>query len=640
MLPTLWLTSLLFAGLLAVAPAAQAQLPAGITDHGIAAPVGMSAWGGTVATVGVDGRREVFVKLWAGGNSTYLFIDAQTGETEQIHPGPGLSSLGAYLVFLSPDNKVYDTMGQWLLEIDVPTRQVRRVGQIPPSHMALSFTMDAEGTLYAGLYPTGTLVSYNPKTDKYTNHGPIHKEDWPIYLRPLALDDAGWIYGGVAIKAAQVVGFNLATGEKRTYIPQDQRQQGSGNVWRGTDGKVYATAPGWGPQALHGGQATAVEKPPVSAANIVRPTTHFPDGTRLVKTDVHGRQMQIMDAGAEQSRTVKFDYDSPGVQIYSMTLGPDNKLWGATGLPLRLWCLDPPTGQMNNWGLGNHGGHVNQMVRQGDKIYGGVYSSGSLIELDPRQPLEDAPLGKSANPKEVHGAEFGFGGKPDMFGRPHAMLAHPDGRHVLIGGNPARALSGGGLLIYDRETGDKTPLKPEVLVPGQGVHALAALPNGDVIIGSTTEAATGGERTATAAVLYRLNWATRTVTDRWPLEPETGHVRDLVVGRSGLVYGLAGGNRFFVFDPQTGQFRHDEAVTAYGALTGMQAPRSMALGPAGDLYVLFRDAIARIDPETFAHREVARPGVPITAGIVVHESRLYFACGTRLLSFDLRTLTP
>jgi len=614
--------------------AAHAQLPPGFAEHGIAAPVGMSAWGGTVATEDADASRLVFVKLWAGGNSTYLFIDADTGETEQVHPGSGLSGLGAYLVFLSPENKAYDTMGNRLLEIDVPTREVRRVGQIPGG-MALSFTMDSAGVIYAGIYPTATLVAYCPKTDKFTDYGQMHEESWPLYLRPLALDDAGWIYGGIAIKAAQVVGFNLATGERRAYIPEDQRQQGAGNVFRGTDGKVYANAPGWGHHALHAGEATPVDKPPVGADRVTREVTHFPDGTRYTKVDVHNRVMYIMDAGAEEPREVRFDYDSPGVGIYSMAAGPDGKIWGATGLPLRIWRFDPQTAQMQNWGLGNHGGHANQMVRQGDRLYGAVYSSGSLIELDPTQPVDDAPIRQSANPRHVHGYEYGFGGNPDMFGRPHAMLAHPDGRHVIMGGNPARAQVGGGLLIYDTETGEQSVLKPDVLVPEQGVNSLAALPDGDLIIGSTTAAATGGSATATTAMLYRMDWPTRLVTHRWPLEPATSAVRDLVVGGDGLVYGLAAGNRFFAFDPETGQLLHDEEVSAYGALTGMQAPRTMGIGPDGGIYVLFRDAIARFEPGTFQHREIGRPGVPISAGIVIHENRLYFASGTRLLSYDL-----
>ena len=136
---TLGLAALLGAGVLACDRGP--KLPRGFADHGIASPVGMSAWGGTVAAADAGGRRLVFVKLWTGaGSSSYLFIDAETGKTQQIHPG--IEGAGAYSVFLSPDNKIYDTMGDWFLEIDVPTRDIRRLGRIPEG-MALAFTMDA-----------------------------------------------------------------------------------------------------------------------------------------------------------------------------------------------------------------------------------------------------------------------------------------------------------------------------------------------------------------------------------------------------------------------------------------------------------------------------------------------------------------
>jgi len=606
------------------------QLPPGFVDHGPVAPVGMSAWGGTWATADKEGRRLVFIKLWAGGNSSYLFVEAQTGQTEQINPGIG--GLGAYLVQLSSDNKIYDTMGEWLLEIDVPTREIRRIGKIP-SGMALSFLLSPEGILYAGIYPSATLISYNPQTGEYRNHGPLNQEEWPQYLRPLALDNQGWLYGGIAIKAAQIVGYNLQTGEKRTYIPEAQRRNGGGNVYQGVDGNVYAEAPGWGWHRLSGGECVKVDKPAARAPS--RAPDVFPDGARLVRADVPNRTLYIMEPGGQEPVRVRFEYQSPGVLIYSMVAGPEGKIYGATGAPLRIWRFDPASGQIENWGLGDHGGHVNQWVRQGNKLYGGVYSSGSLIELDPTQPIEDAPIRESKNPRHVHGFEYGFGGNPDMFGRPHALLAHPDGRHVIMGGNPARARVGGGLLIYDVQTGESSVLKPQELVPDQGIYALAALPEGDLIVGTTIEAATGGQTVATEALLYRLDWETKRVIGRWPLKPRAAAVRDLLVGPEGLVYGLAAGNRFFVFDPQAERFVHDEVVEAYGALTGSQAPRTMAFGPDGDIYVLFREAIARFDPKTFAHREIARPGVPITAGIVIHDNRLYFAAGPRLMSYDL-----
>ncbi len=105
---------------------------------------------------------------------------------------------------------------------------------------------------------------------------------------------------------------------------------------------------------------------------------------------------------------------------------------------------------------------------------------------------------------------------------------------------------------------------------------------------------------------------------------------------NGRVYGLAAPDRLFVFDPDKGAFIHDETLKNYGRFSGGQAPRTMALGPSGEIYILFDRAIVRLDPETLNHREIARLDREISAGIVVHDNRLYFASLSRLFSFDLK----
>ena len=614
--------------LLSVAAASAQELPRGVRDHGIVAPVGRPTWGdSTIATVDRDGSRLVFIKLWTGHDTSYLFIDADTGETDQVRPGVG--GWGAYLVFFSPDrNTIYDTMGQWFIEIDVPTREVRRVGEIP-SGMALSFAADDRGVIYGGIYPGATVVSYDPGTGEYVNHGPVNEQDWPQYLRPMAVDAHGWVYGGIGQTLAQVVGLNTATGEVVHYVPEQDRVRGQGRVFKGADGEVYANAPGWSWHRLSAGEATAIDEPPVDPA----PTAHrtFPDGSGIARVEVADRVMQILEAGADEPREVSFDYESTGVSIYTMIEGPDGNIYGATGVPLRIWRFDPETGDLEDRGLGGHGGHVNQFVRQGDLLYGAIYSSGSLIAYDPAQPYDDTHPVRSENPRHLHG----YGAAVDLYGRPRAMLAHPDGRHVLMGGQAARVLAGGGMVIHDTETGEDTVLTPADLVGDQGVNAMAALPDGGVLVGTTTAAATGGRGVATAAMLYRVDLDTKTVTDRWTPEPPAPAIHDMLLAPDGLVYGLTSSNRFFVFDPRDGQVIHDETVEDYGRVTGSQAARCMALGPDGGIYALFRDAIARIEPGTFEHREIVRPGRVITAGITVAGNRLYFASRSRLLSYDL-----
>lgn len=594
-------------------------------DHGLVAPVGMSTWGpSTIATVDADGRRVVFVKLWTGNDASYLFIDAKTGRTGQVPPGA--AGWGAYEVLMTPDNVVYDTIGRHLVAIDVPTRTVRRLGEIPGG-MALSYVLADDGTVYAGIYPSATLVSYHPASDTFTNHGALNAEPWPQYPQPLAIDAAGWVYCGISIQAMQVVGIDPATGRRRAFIPEDQRQRGHAKVYRGTDGKVYAHADGWGWHELSNGEATAIEAPPVRA---VPSANHiFPDGSRLAGIDVADRTMHILDAGAPEPREVRFDYQSTGVNIYTIIAGPGGKIHGATGIPLRIWCFDPATGQIQHRGLGGNRGHVNQLVRQGDKLYGAVYSDGSLLEYDPRAPYDDAPMHASANPKRVH---FDPAAR-DLYGRPHAVAAHPDGRHVLVGGNAARVVLGGGMLVYDVETGKGTLVDRSELIADQGVHALAGLPDGDVLVGTSIRPPTGGSAgPAKTALVYRLNLQTRAITARLPMEPETPAVRDMIVASDGLVYGLAEPDRLFVLDPAPPAIVRDEALTGYGPVSGYQAPRCMAIGPDGMIYALFRNAVVRSDPGSLAHRAIARPDAPITSGIAILGNRLYFGSGPRLLS--------
>ena len=116
------------------------------------------------------------------------------------------------------------------------------------------------------------------------------------------------------------------------------------------------------------------------------------------------------------------------------------------------------------------------------------------------------------------------------------------------------------------------------------------------------------------------------------MRPDTSAIRDMIVAPDGWVYGLAEPNRLFVFDPSLGEFLHDEEVTGYGDVSGYQAPRCLAAGPAGNLYALFREAVVRIEPGTRTHTAIAHPPAPITTGIAICDNRLYFGCGPRLFS--------
>ncbi|MDA0745689.1 MAG: hypothetical protein O2954_04175 [bacterium] len=611
-------------------------LPTGFTNHGVPAPVGMSAWGGPVPALDANGRRILVIKLWAGigkQKAYYLLVDAETGESTQIDPEG--SEPGAFSSFLTPDNKFYDTLDEQLIELDVFTQTVQRVGPVPAG-ITMSFTLGDDDLLYIGMYPNAEILSFNPKTRELINYGPLASETWPQYPS-LAMDDQKWIYASIVHQRGNIIAFHPQTRENRQLYPEEKRAYcDAREIWRGTDGKVYCRPDKKSPwYRLYNGQIEELPGNPEvdrqgHTATVTSPGV-WPDGSRFTTVDVSNRKAKILDVGAQEPREITFDYSDAGVRIYSLVGGPDGNLYGATGIPLRVFHYDPDTGDMQNWGLAGYGGHVNQWVRQGNKLYGGVYSSGSLLEYDPSQPFEDAEIGQSNNPKLLYGPPE----VRDLYGRPHAMLAHPDGEHVLLGGNPARGLVGGGLLIYNIPTGKATVLDREDLVNDQGVAAITPLPNGDLVIGGTTRAATGGTATAKEAIVYRLDWTSKKITAQWTPVPGLEVISDLITGPDGLIYGLAAPNQFFVLNADTGEIVHKEEITAYGPVTGMQAPRTMAIGPDGGIYIVFRDAIARMEPGTFIHREIGRPGEPITAGILIQNNRIYFACGAHLCSCGL-----
>ena len=619
------------------------DVPAGFINHGILAPVGQASWNGVVATADAEGNPLIFVKFWGGiddHQTYYLLIDARTGETTQVDLGHTGRHGGAWDIFLSPDNKLYDTLGppneHVLVEFDIATRTLSEIAQLPASvQRIVTFTIDDNGIIWAASDPGAELFSFDPQSRKLINHGAMAEKTWRQYPT-LAADDGGWVYATIVFQEGNILAYNSVTGERRELLaPERRKSTTSTSIWRATDGAVYAHLDSdkqW--YRLHQGEITPVDEPLRDTAVHGNTTTtpgHFPDGSKYTSIDVPNRRAFILDAEADEPRRIDFTYSGTAKSIYSMIEGPDGLIYGSSAIPLRVFRFDPATGESANWGLGSHGGHVNQWVRQGDKLYGIVYGDGDLIEYDPSEPFDDAAIRVSANPRRIHGG----GEAQRLYGRPLAALAHPDAEHVLMSGIPYRGDVGAGLYIYNVRTAEEQVLRPDDLVPDQGIQAMAALPDGDVLLGSTTAAGTGGTRVAKEAVISRLDWETRTIAETWVPVPGASSITDLIVPRDGLIYGLAPGGVFFVLDPETGELIHTETITEYGGMTGTQASRVMALGPDGHIYVLFRDAIARIVPGTFRHQEVARPGVPITAGITIADGRLYFASDRHLWSYDL-----
>jgi len=602
------------------------------TNHGVAAP--FSTHRGIVATQ--DGQKRNIVLVWLydhRGCYALLLIDAETGKSEEFPTPFPYGGDAPYASILSSANRLYSHFGSHFVEFDPAKRAFTFIHKTVPQ-MAMSMTEDDNGVIWSATYPQCGIAAYNPKTGEFRDFGHVHKENWAQYPRSIATDDAGWVYFAIGYTRSHILALNPKTGEVKPMIDESERRQGMAYVFRATNGKVYGQ-PVAGEKGnwleLYNGTARKVGELPPDA----KPKTFvagsqglfhstFPDGKRIRTLDLSERILVVEDPKTGESKTVRFDYKSEGGHIMSVAVAPDGSVCGGTAFPFYAFRYDPKT---DKWERHPCYGQWNTVARQGDRFFVGGYTGGFLLEWNPfaawTGTTKDNP---KSNPRYLTESE------PDI-NRPHELLAHPDGKTLILAGTPAYGFTGGGLLFWDRQTQTKTLLRHTDILEWHSTMSLVALPDGKLLGGTTTAAGTGGERKAKQAELYLLDMASKKVVWHEPVLAGVQEYTDLCYDeRNGLVYGFADRRRFFVFDPETKRIVHEQETEpcAYH-----QGPRVFIVAPDRRVFVLFVRSIAEVDPKTFALRLLAQTPVPITAGGDYLDGRLYFASGSHLWSFRL-----
>ena len=614
-------------GLTATLPTmAQIERRDGFADHGIAAPTAISR--GTTTAINAEGKRLVLIWLNSSGSVSQLAIDIDSGETQQI-PVPGPTG-APFAVLHSSRNLWYGHLSGHFYEFDPDTLTFTFAGETP-KNWAGALTEAPDGVIWGILNPAGHLLSFNPDTRELKNHGIVNEEDWVQIPRRIAADDAGWVYCGTGSAKAQVVGYQIATGEIRKYIPEADRQYGNGEVFRGVDGNVYAQAPGSGFSwhRLYNGEATPVEKPAdrvlIKAGWQGSVFKEFGDGSMIANLEVPNRFMIIKEADGTE-REFRFNYQSEGANIASVGLAPSDKICGSTSHTMRFFTYEPATDELIDHGgvpaIGD--GQFAAITHMGDYVYGTEYAGGRMWQVDLQKPWQPTAEGDEQNPRPL--AQW----RRDIM-RPRTILAHPDGKHVLMAGYAVDGLIGGGIGIYNLETEEASLLTAQDdLFPGQGCMTMEALPNGNVI-GGTDVTSDWAEQVATEAELFILDWETKKVIFHTVPVPNDVSIEGIEVGPDGMVYGLSGKATFFVFDPEKQTVVHSESFSEYGRVPH----HSLHAGDDGYIYALMTRGIVRITPGTFEHIKLATPPTGVNRGGVLHNGVLYYGAGTHLWSYEI-----
>lgn len=616
---------------------ASRELGAGFTDHGVATP--LSQHRGMVATADAAGRDVMLIWLYDHrGGYALLMVDAETGKSEQFATPYPWAGDGPFASLLSSRGKYYTHFGSHFSEFD-PVKRAFTFSSKTAPQMAMSMTEADDGTIWSTTYPNSGLVSYQPGTRTFKDHGSMNAENWRQYPRSVAVDDAGWVYVGLGSAAAQIVSFDPVAGKGRALLGGDARGQGYGVVRRDTDGKVRGRAPGDAAgmtREFYRGEmsvaTTTAGRPMPRAKALVAGDqglfhAQFPGGKRAKVCDTVERTLVVEDPKTGATKTVRFDYTSEGAHVVAVAVAPDGTISGGTAFPMRMFSYAARGDAWTNWPAY---GQFNTVARQGETFFVGGYGHGFLLEWDSRATWQRTEKGNAAsNPRFLTECE-------PTINRPHDLLPLRDGRTLVLAGTPGYGHTGGGVLVWDRQTQSRTLLTHRELLPELSTMSLVEWSEGMVLAGTTVAGGTGGEAKAKVAELYLLDVAAKKVTWHAPVFPGVKVYTDLTSGPRGLVYGVADRTRFFVFDPTTKRVVHEaQTDKGWGGVVTGQGPRAFVRGADGAVFVLFTKGIARVNPATFALMWLASSPVPISAGGDVQDGRVYFAGGSHLYSYRL-----
>ena len=603
----------------AEAQAGQSQAQAaGFVDHGIPTPVAQTR--GVVSTVDQSGQDVILTWLqdWRGGYAI-LMVNAETGASQQFDVPFKPDGDEPSAIYLSSKNRLYTLFNSQFVEFDVASKRFTFHGKVN-GKTAMSLTEDKDGRIWAATYPNNQLVSFNPQNSSLQNHGQLAKESWTQYPRSIAVDAHGWVYVGSGLAASQIYAYNIQSHATQALLSSSQRVSGTAVVTQSQSNVVYARngrqqfmLTNGKASGLNAGAQVAESNLKGGAQNLV--DREFPSGRRLVSVDMHDRTLVTRDASGQQ-KTVKFNYTTQGAALTFVCATGDNKVCGGTRFPMHTFYYNAGDNKFDSKQLPRQ---PNVMAALGSRLYVAAYPDGKLFQ-------------ESENGKN----EFSevLNAYPSI-NRPHAMLIMGGGSQIALAGTPEYGTTGGGMMFWNRSSGQKSRIDHWHLVPNHSVQAMVELSNGMLLGGTTVAPGTGGVTKATdSSELFLMDANTHEVRWRGAPVPGAKTITDLMVGTDGLVYGLADSVDLFVFNPNNRQvvsvnrFSKDLGPSVYA-----QGTRAFVKGADGSIYVLLYNGIGKVDAKAHTVSRVVSSPVRITVGGAAANGRIYFGSNNHLYSW-------
>lgn len=545
-----------------------------------------------------------------------------------------------------------------------PERGLEDLGRIDPelATFPTGITETPDGMIWIGAYPGASLTRFDPTTGEFTRFGRLDNVD--KYLYPLASDD-GQIYAQVKTSAYRMVAFDPLTGTSKRVGPHVDEPSAHPlryEFFKGIDGKLYLDSFA-GAFLLEGGEAHPIEKLPAQLPGVHATYKHayqhilpLPDGAIATFADelsFEFRRIQLAPADGIAPRELKLDWEGGGTALWTLHLGPDERLYGSSMLPEHFFSCDLDGGNMVNHGQCSvSGGEAYSMVNYDGKIAIGSYPASRISLYDPKLPYQFG-TGPGANPLDVGSAD-------ELTTRPHCMIYVPDlpceasakqGGKIWVGAAATYGLNDGALAWFDPATALRGSTRG--IMPDRTPFVLLWLPAlQQILVGFNSEPGTG-----VSAKVDRGGYALWDPKNNKATyigdfdDPELVDVCSLIDAGDGLVYALSGRNRRLVthYDCQPAPTRLcliDPAKRcivksallpeSYGLLP-FETGHILRTDTDGTLYGATTETVFRIKPGTVETEPVAKiTGHPLSVVGPIHQGTLYFASEWRVRSIVLR----
>ncbi len=478
--------------------------------------------------------------------------------------------------------------------------------------------------LYGCTYPSADLVSYGPSDPipHISNLGTVDSTNQ--YARYCAADPTyPYIYVGTGSVNPKIIAYNIQT--KIVTVLHSLTGSSFGNVWLGSDNKIYGTN---GTQKFN--LSNGVAKP---VTQVVTPASAyaFSNGDKIALSSDNASVVVKHPDGTQD--TQPYTYGGSFPSIFRLAQGPGNDIYAGTVLPFYLTKFSPtaPSAGLANLGfLGN--GEPYAMLATGGKLAIGAYAAGApLLTYDPSLPVVPNPYinpscNTAVNPpnpqciRDITSLDPARG--PDDL-RPQPLITGLDG-NLYTGSIGHYGQTNGPLIKWNQQGNTASAYYP---FPNLGIASLAAAPvcqgittaNACLVAGTTT--AVGGGATSTATTSPLLIWSTTTNSTvkqfAIPSVANISSITDLILNpANNYVYGIANnptGSYLFIFNPKTGTFVNG------GTKLPFSGPiyNSVAIGSDGNIWGIYSSGIFKIDVTTNVGQSVATAPRPITVGFAL-----------------------